>query len=380
MQKEHYLVLCVDRDDDVGSKAGIETPIVGRDNVLQAAVKLSLADPEEADANAIFAAVKEHDKMIKEGIGCEVAVVSGDRNGGFEADKKIRKEVETLVGKGLFTGIVFVSDGVEDETIIPIIQGIRPVVSIKRVVIKHSQSVEETYQILGRYLRMLIYDPRYSKWALGVPGLILLLSGFLIMIGRTIEAELATLLIIGGTFFVRGFGLDRVFSTYLRQGPYGYVRIFTFVTSFLLALVAATEGYDYLLTHASSQINMVTAQPSLLLVYGAQIVGYFISGSLVLFWVSIGIYASGSLLVHIIRGSVRVYRDVVVIVMLVLLYLPVQTFSAFLIGGQRESTILLVSYVLFGLAILFGLSTLIYGKLRQRQTSAGEKENDGETS
>lgn len=378
--KEHYLVLCVDRDDDIGTKTGIETPIVGRDSVILAATKLSLADPEEADANAMFAAVKEYDRMIAQGIGCEVAVVSGNRNAGFEADRKIRRQVESLVEKGLFTGIVFVSDGVEDETIIPIIQSIRPIISVKKVVIKHSQSVEETYQILGRYLRMLVYDQRYSRWALGVPGLILLLAGFLIIVGRVVEAELATLLIIGGTLFVRGFGLDRTVSSYLRQGPHGYVRIFTLVTSSLVLLVAVTEGYDYLLSHASSQINLVGSQPSLLLVYGAQIVGYFISGSLALLWVSIGIYASGSLLVHVMRGSVRAYRDVVVIVMLGLLYLPMQTFSSFLIGGQRESTILLVSYVLFGLAIIFGLSTVIYGKLKQRQSSAGEKEGAGEAS
>jgi putative membrane protein len=378
--RENYLVLCVDRDDDLGSKAGIETPVVGRDKVIEAATKLSLSDPEEADANAMFAAVREYDRIIASGAGCEVAVVSGDKNGGFEADKKIRKQVNLLVSKGLFSGIIFVSDGVEDETIIPIIQDIKPIVSIKRVVIKHSQSVEETYQILGRYLRMLVYDPRYSKWALGVPGLILLLSGFLIILGRVLEAELATLLIIGGTLFVRGFGFDRMVSGYLRQGPHGYVRLFTLVTSSLVLLVAVTEGYDYLLSHAGPQILLVSSQPSLLLVYGAQIVGYFISGSLALLWVSIGIYASGSLLVHVMRGSVRAYRDAVVIVMLGLLYLPIQTFSSFLIGGQRESTILLVSYILFGLAVIFGLSTYVYSKLRQRQTSGSEKVDAGETS
>lgn len=379
-RKEHYLVLCVDKDDDIGTKAGIETPVVGRDSVILAATKLSLADPEEADANAMFAAVKEYDRMIAQGIGCEVAIVSGSRNAGFEADRKIRRQVESLVEKGLFTGIVFVSDGVEDETIIPIIQTLRPIISVKRVVIKHSQSVEETYQILGRYLRMLIYDERYSRWALGVPGLILLLAGFLIIVGRVFEAELATLLIIGGTLFVRGFGLDRTVSSYLKQGPHGYLRIFTLVTSSLVLLVAVTEGYDYVISHASSEINLIGSQPSFILVYGAQIIGYFISGSLALLWISIGIYASGSLLVHVMRGSVRAYRDAVVIVMLGLLYLPMQTFSSFLIGGQRESTILLVSYILFGLAVIFGLSTIIYSKLKMRQSSGGEKEDAGEAS
>jgi hypothetical protein len=46
------LVVCVDRDDDLGRKAKVEGPVVGRANVLEAAVRLATADPEDADTNA----------------------------------------------------------------------------------------------------------------------------------------------------------------------------------------------------------------------------------------------------------------------------------------------------------------------------------------
>ena len=48
------LVICVDRDDDVGRKAGITTPVVGRDSCINAAQRLALEDPEDADSNSIF--------------------------------------------------------------------------------------------------------------------------------------------------------------------------------------------------------------------------------------------------------------------------------------------------------------------------------------
>ena len=35
------LVICVDRDDDVGKKAGITTPVVGRDPCINAAQRLA---------------------------------------------------------------------------------------------------------------------------------------------------------------------------------------------------------------------------------------------------------------------------------------------------------------------------------------------------
>ena len=43
------LILCVDRDADLGTKADIKTPLIGRAANLNAAVSLALKDPEEAD-------------------------------------------------------------------------------------------------------------------------------------------------------------------------------------------------------------------------------------------------------------------------------------------------------------------------------------------
>ena len=44
------LVICVDRDDDIGTKAGVTTPIVGRNACIEAAQRLALEDPEDADS------------------------------------------------------------------------------------------------------------------------------------------------------------------------------------------------------------------------------------------------------------------------------------------------------------------------------------------
>ena len=50
------LVLTVDRDNDLGIKTSIRGPVVGRRQVLTAALKLGIADPEESDTNAILGA------------------------------------------------------------------------------------------------------------------------------------------------------------------------------------------------------------------------------------------------------------------------------------------------------------------------------------
>ena len=57
------LVICVDRDNDVGEKTGLETPVVGRNACIEAAQKLALEDPEDADSNAIFSAIKTYEDL-----------------------------------------------------------------------------------------------------------------------------------------------------------------------------------------------------------------------------------------------------------------------------------------------------------------------------
>jgi putative membrane protein len=365
-EPQRYLILCVDRDDDLGVKAKVKTPVVGREAAVDAATKLGLADPEEADANAIFATVKKFGELVNKGTKCEVAVVCGDARGGFDADKKVGEEVRAVLGQTKATGIVFVSDGGDDEQVMPILQSLRPIVSVHRVAVKHSETVEQTYLVLGRYLRMLIFDPRYSKWTLGVPGVIFLLAGILVLLSRVFEAELATLLILGATFFIKGFGVDKTVVDLLHRGPTGIIRLFSAVTSGLVFVVGVFTGYGYMEQNASSILAEVMANPSLFLVYGAKIIGYFISGCLVLVWAGMAIYSTGALLSHVARDSIRWRRDGYMILMLALLYFPVSTFSSFLIQGGAQATFLLISYVLLGLAAIFALTVTIYPRVRTK--------------
>ncbi len=363
-EPEHLLILCVDRDDDLGVKARVQTPVVGRDAALAAATKLALSDPEEADANAIFAAVKRLDELSSKGTDCEVAVVSGDINRGIDADRHVSREIQGILKGSNYTGVILVSDGGDDESVIPVVQSLKPIVSVDRVAVKHSQSVEETYMVLGRYLRMLVFDPYYSKWSLGVPGLILILAGILTVFGKVLDAELAALLILGGAFFIRGFNVDRTVAGLLHRGPTGYIRFFSMVTSVLVVVAGIFTGYsDMIMTPAA---NAVAADPSQLFIFGGRLVGYLISGSLNLVWAGVAIYATGALLSHLARDSVRWRRDVFLLVMLGLFYLPVNTFSEFLISGTAESTLLLISYILLGLAATFVLTTALYPRLRTK--------------
>ena len=207
---EKTLILCIDRDDDIGQKAQIETPILSREENLRAATELALADPEEADANAMFGAVKLYDKLSKSGSGSsyQVATISGSKMGGIEADQQIVRELEGVLKSYPATGVIIVTDGYSDESIVPIVQSRVPITSIRQVVVKHSERIEESWAVFLRYLKMLVDDPRYSRLSLGVPGIMLVVLGVLLVFNQLENAGMALTFVLGLVLLVKGFGWD----------------------------------------------------------------------------------------------------------------------------------------------------------------------------
>ena len=67
--------------------------------------------------------------------------------------KKILKEIKKVLEKFSANGAVIVSDGEDDESVVPVIQNVLPVVSVQRVVMKVSRSVEYSYAVFGKYLK-----------------------------------------------------------------------------------------------------------------------------------------------------------------------------------------------------------------------------------
>jgi uncharacterized membrane protein len=194
---------------------------------------------------------------------------------------------------------------------------------------------------------------------------IFLFAGVLILLGRAYEAGIAILLILGATFFVRGFGVDRSVAAMLSQRPYGYLRMFSVVAASLIFLVGLSSGYNFMSLNDPSGVAAVISNPSRFLIIGPTLAGYYLKGAIPLVWAAYAIFLVGTLLAHIARGSRRVWRDVVLFVLLLLLYLPVYQFAIVLTGGANSSY-LLISYVLVGLAVTFAVVTVLYGRIRNR--------------
>jgi putative membrane protein len=217
--QKKILILCVDRDGDLGTKGEIKTPVVGRGENLNAAVALALKDPEEPDANAIFEAVRVYDRLQSEGKPeevFEVATISGSELGGVGADRKVVAELSELLTSFPAKEVILVTDGYSDEAVLPLVESRVLVSSVRRIVVKHSESIEETAALLRRYLKTVTENPRYSRIALGLPGLLILILGVFSVLNLLYYYWIAFVFVLSVFMVVKGFGVDRAAKNAVR--------------------------------------------------------------------------------------------------------------------------------------------------------------------
>ncbi len=351
------LVICVDRDNDVGEKTKIATPVVGRDACIETAQRLALEDPEDADSNAIFSAIKTYEDLLSKGYKVEVITVTGVSGKGVQADEKIASEIRSVLQKYAANGAVIVSDGEDDESVIPIIQNVLPVISVQRVVMRVSRSVEYSYAVFGKYLKMMAYDSKYSKFFLGVPGILLLIGGIATVFGYTAEIFAVSISILGAAFLIRAFDVDRAWSNWTKPTPSGFVRLFTIVAGIILIMSSVPAGISIvdagLIEEGAELISIVS---------NSAIIGQFVSGMLPILWVGVGAIFAGILLSNWFAGIRHQISDTLRLIVLVALYPTVSQFTNILI--HDESSFTLIPPLLAGLAATLISAMLLFKKFR----------------
>src|SRR6266566_3762411 len=214
------LVLCVDRDDDIGVKTGIKAPLVGREDNLAAATKLGLADPEDSDVNALLSAVSTYDSLVKEGQDAEIATICGDVRVGATSDLILTQQLDQVLEEVRPDRVFLVSDGAEDEAFAPIVGSRIRVDHVRRVYVRQTPTAESLYYALGRQLK----NPKVRRKIVAPLGFVLLFFGA-DSAGRTLEpsyvVKFLTFALNSVWFFVLGtllFEGGKVLSAYLQHG------------------------------------------------------------------------------------------------------------------------------------------------------------------
>ena len=142
-------------------------------------------------------------------------------------------------------GVVVVSDGAEDEAILPIITSRVRVEGVRRVLVKQSPNLESTYYLL----KQLFTDPKLSHTIFIPPALALLMFAFFSLIGYPSWAIVAITGSIGLYLLFRGLGLDdsmeEVKQT-LKKSLYARkIAFITYILAAMLVVIATVNGVAY---------------------------------------------------------------------------------------------------------------------------------------
>jgi putative membrane protein len=319
---------------------------------------LAIADPEESDSNAMFEAVRISDSLEKEGTDHRVAVVTGEVRRTLDSDRKILKEIAEVVNEFQPTETVLVTDGFGDEDVIPVIKSNLPLTSVRRVVVKHSKSVEESYIILGRYIKMLVTDPRFKKWFLGAPGIAIVLLAL-----APSWALPVFLAIIGLAAIIKGFDIDknlvaqiRRLSTSTLPAPIFVIEVFSAISAVTLILVGGYIGAFRVWVHYPDKVtNLATifANFSLLL-------GEWTRQTIDAATVGLLVYIIGKFVPAAYLRSEEAWRYMLGIVLIASLYSLFKTIAEALISVEADTLAKLLDASVQALLTLVVASSILY--------------------
>ncbi|UCC33959.1 MAG: DUF373 family protein [Candidatus Bathyarchaeota archaeon] len=385
-REERVLILCVDRDDDLGAKAEIKTPLLGRKENLKAAVDLALHDPEEPDANAIFEAVRIYDRLSREAEApenCQIATIAGSELGDVGADRKLVSQLTDVLEIFPASDVILVTDGYSDEAVLPLIESRVPITSVRRVVMKHSKSIEETAALFSRYLRMIIDNPRYSRIILGLPGILLILLSILYVFNLLVYTGIALLIVFGAVLLIRGFGIDRG-----ARGLYHWIREysppplpvqvagFSAVAGVLLVLVGCYLGGVSAIT-AATELVPPPVELGQWLSYLPILTGHFVSESILLIVTGLCVLLSGRAIRLFFERDSRLWRTIVVVVVVAWSWAIFYQAAQVLIFPQEPPvTTTLVFAIIIGIPLVVGIVFIAY--LLRKRYAAFFKEKEEE--
>jgi putative membrane protein len=219
------LVVSIDRDDDLGRKASVTGPVVGRAAVLEAAVKLGTADPEDSDTNAMFAAVSLLDELRGAGEECEVCVLTGSGKVGVLSDRRVASQFDDVLGRVGAESAYLVSDGAEDEFLFPILASRVKVDGVRRVYVRQNASIESTYYTIVRALK----DPKLRAKTVLPVALVLLILGIAAASQVLVWGVIGLAIVLGVYLIFWTFDVDEALiesirgaSTDIRQGSVAF--------------------------------------------------------------------------------------------------------------------------------------------------------------
>ncbi len=236
------LVCCIDRDNEIGERAGVQPPIIGWEAVRSLVAEVGLADPESASVNCLLASLRLTRDLRDGGDEAVVAVLSGAHDSAVGADRAIAAHLDAVIDRYEPDSAIVVIDSAEDERIVPVIESRLRVDGVNRVVVRQARDIESTYYLLKQFLA----DEELRMTVLVPLGVALLLAPALLIWFSPAVALAGIVSLLGAAVLYKGLGVDEFMARLVERSRdllySGQVSIVTTVTALGLLGIGVLAG------------------------------------------------------------------------------------------------------------------------------------------
>jgi putative membrane protein len=292
---------------------------------------------------------------------------------GVGADRKIVAELSDVLKAFPANEVILVTDGYSDEAVLPLIESRVPVSSVRRLVVRHSESIEETAALFTRYFKMLVENPRYSRIALGLPGVLFLILGILAIFNLVHYYLMAFVIVLGAFMLVKGFGVDRLAKKlYVWMKEYSppplpvQISTFSALAGFLCMGIGIYLGWGAVIESNLDLSNWVGVLP--------QVAGFFIGDSKDLMVIGICVALTGRAIRWYFERDARLLRNAALILLIAWTRQILDAASGILINPKIGYETLVFSIVI---GILIGIALTTRDTCHPQISKGVLQENNG---
>ncbi len=363
------LILNIDRDNDYGEKISTVGPLLGYAECYDAAIRLASKDPEDSDSNALFGALKLYEDMRTKNEDVEICLITGDKDVGPRSDVAIGEQLDHVLSLRKYDDLILVTDGAEDDYILPLITSRIKIRYVKHIIVRHNQNIESIYY----YIVKALQDKGIINKFIIPIGLVLLTYGlvsliFIVYYAATIKnysitpgngAITTMVIVLGGYLVERGFEVSkRILSLLKHVHQYAQETRISFL-SYVVAISLIFTGI------ASSLVVTVHG-------YSNPLNQFFVFLSLFVWWVYAAIFAReiGVALDLTVNGKSGINRTLYGLMFslaLVLIVFGVINYIRFVLSYiPLQSAVVNLSLMIMGIviAILSSLINKYYNDIR----------------
>ena len=210
----------------------------------------------------MLGALHQHDNLAEaggEGDEVEIAILTGDEKVGVRSDRAIAAQLEEVVAEFQPDQAILVTDGAEDEAVLPIIQSQVRIDHVEKIIVKQSKGIEGTYY----YIVKALEDPKWRAKMLVPLGAIMAIFGLGIMLPDSLGGVvIGSLPLIFGLFILsKGLGIEatvgRIAQEMRENADAAMFSSLLWTTTVFSAIAVATGYENYIELEATSNSSVV---------------------------------------------------------------------------------------------------------------------------